>query len=75
MLALAAEIARSQSEVHSRCVPRAVGRTMELSGTGAHQTLLSTFPQSPPFIPYGGFSPIRLEVVSSTGGPSAIARV
>jgi hypothetical protein len=28
------------------------------------------FPQSPPFIPYGGFSPVRLEVRSSTVSPS-----
>ena len=31
------------------------------SGTGAHATVLPMFPQSPPVIPYGGFSPIRLE--------------
>lgn len=32
------------------------------SRTEAHATLRSMFPQSPPFIPYGGFSPVRLEV-------------
>ena len=30
----------------------------------------SMFPQSPPFIPCGGFSPTRLEVRSSTASPS-----
>ena len=28
------------------------------SGTGAHAALLPVFPQSPPLIPYGGFSPV-----------------
>jgi hypothetical protein len=33
------------------------------------------FPQSPPLIPYGGFSPVRLEMRSYTGCPSVRRRL
>ncbi len=43
----------------------------EMSRVGLERTQRTPmFPQSSPLIPYGGFSPVRLEVWSSTGCPS-----